>query len=126
MEIRLNRKFYAFNLWLWKIRKREIALKLENFDLDSLRESEWCKEFEYLMRNRLIQGVPRYGKLRDKNKPSYNRINSIVSRLKKYEDTGNLEYLVDIANLCLLEFVEGEHPKRHFKSIDDGEHVQVK
>jgi hypothetical protein len=123
----LNRKFYAQNLWFWKIGKKEITLALgKGFDLTSLRESEWSKEFEYLMRNRLIQGVPRYGKLGDKNKPQYDRIESIVYRLKQYVETGNLEYLVDVANLCLVEFVEGRHPKRHFRAIDDGDHVEEK
>ena len=31
-------------------------------------------------------------------------------RLAAYGRTGNLEMLVDVANLCLLEFVEGRHP----------------
>jgi hypothetical protein len=33
--------------------------------------------------------------------------------------------LVDVANLCLLEFEEGEHPRRHWQPTDDGEHVET-
>jgi len=69
-------------------------------------------------------GAIRYGLLGEKNKPQYDRVSEIQKRLKKYRDTGNLEFLVDIANLALCEFVEGKHPNRHFKSSDDKEHVK--
>ena len=53
------------------------------------------------------------------------RIGSIVKRLMSYQETGNTELLVDVANLCLCEFVEGKHPNKHFRAVDDGEHVTV-
>jgi len=36
------------------------------------------------------------------------------------------ELLVDIANLCLLEFIEGNHKDKHFESKDHNIHTQVK
>lgn len=75
------------------------------------------------MRHRLIMGGLRYGRIHEE-KPKYDRISSAISRLNKYSKTGNLEFLVDVANLCLLEFEEGNHPNKHFNSIDDGEHVK--
>lgn len=92
--------------------------------LDELKISEWDTEFEGHMRARLIQGAFRYGLLRKKGKDViYDRVGSAIRRLGKYKDTGNLECLVDVANMMLLEFVEGVHPKRHWHSIDDGEHT---
>ena len=38
-----------------------------------------------------------------------------------YEMTGNTEYLVDIANYCLLAFLEDEHPNKHFSAMDENE-----
>lgn len=32
---------------------------------------------------------------------------------------------LDVANLCLLEFVECRHPRKHWHSTDDGEHVST-
>lgn len=94
--------------------------------LDELKETEWSIRFENLMRNRLIMGAFRYGKIHEEGKPKYDRIESIFKRLIKYSNTGNMEFLVDIANLCLLEFEEGYHINKHFSSIDDGEHVNIK
>ena len=87
--------------------------------------SEWSIDFEQLMRNRLVNGSFRYGCLGDKNKPQYDRVSYIERCITDYKLTGNLECLVDIANLALVEFVEGKHPRRHFKAVDDGDHAEV-
>ena len=83
-------------------------------------------EFFSLMRNRLIQGSFRYGLLGDVNKPTYDRLESIINKIANYKETGNLEQLIDAANCLLLEFVEGNHPKRHFLAEDDKLHVEIK
>ena len=93
--------------------------------LSELQETEWSRSFEMYMRNRLIIGALRYGCLHASGKLKYDRITSIIKRVTEYKKTGNLEHLVDIANLALLEFEEGEHPKRHFTGIDDGEHTEI-
>lgn len=76
------------------------------------------------MRNRLIQGALRYGRLHARNKPQYDRIRGARKRLAQYEETGNLELLVDVANMMLLEFEEGQHPRRHF-GVTHGDHCCV-
>lgn len=92
--------------------------------LQSLQRTEWSDNFETLMRNRLIVGGIRYGLLHDKSKANWDRIPSMIHRLEQYADTGNLEYLVDVANLCMLEFEEGQHPLKHFLAQDDTHHVK--
>jgi hypothetical protein len=95
------------------------------FSFKALQASEWSDVFEKLQRNRLIMGALRYGKLGVSGKPKYDRVANIRARLKLYEENGNLELLVDVANLCVCEFVEGQHPKRHWNATDDGEHVKT-
>jgi hypothetical protein len=92
--------------------------------LAELERTEWNKEFEILMRNRLMIGALRYGRMHRPEKGNYNCIDSIAKRLIAYSESGNLEHLVDIANLALVEFTHGKHPNRHFHSTDDGDHVK--
>lgn len=93
---------------------------------ERLQETEWCSVFERLMRNRLLMGAYRYGLLYDRERPPMNYVKSIRKRAKLYWKTGNQEYLVDIANFALLEFVRKNcHPNPFFSAIDDdGVHVQ--
>jgi hypothetical protein len=125
--IDMDTSFYLKNLWRWKCGLPEIDISKpqDKINIDELRKSEWSPRFEKLMRNRLIMGAIRYGKLHAAGKPDYNRIGSILKRIKQYETTKNKELLVDIANLCLLEFEEGIYPESNFTVIDDGEHVEI-
>ena len=104
--------------------RRHLLRDIEGGSLEELQESEWSPSFESMMRNRLIIGAMRYGRLSMPGKKDWDRIGSIKTRVDAYIKTGNLEHLVDIANLCLCEFVEGRHPKRHFHSTDDGVHTE--
>lgn len=116
----MNKKFFIRNLWLWKCNLPEMNFDKE--DYMQLKKSEWSEEFEKLMKNRLLVGALRYGKL-NTDKPKYNRMESIKKRITVYQKTKNKEILVDVANLCLLEFEEGEGI---FKALDDSEHTKIK
>jgi len=95
-------------------------------DLNILRKTEWSPRFERLMRDGLLLGAFRYGLLNALSKKQFNRMKDIRDRSKLYEQTGNTEYLVDMANMCLLEFEEGLHPNKHFRRTDDGYHTEEK
>jgi hypothetical protein len=120
-------RHYLDNLWRWGARLPEtnVPLPISIPSLEELKDTEWSPEFEQLMRNRLIMGAIRYGRISAPGKPQLDRVNSMFKRLAKYTETGNTEFLVDVANICLLEFVEGNHPKKHFHSIDEQEHIAV-
>ena len=94
-------------------------------DLREVREMQWFPSFIRLMRNRMTMGFFRYGPMDPHDSRNYkgDLVGAIKQRTFLYETTGNLEHLVDIANLCGIEYRLGNHPKRHFESIDDGVHV---
>ena len=104
--------------------EKEITPKV--YDFDDLRRTEWSNQFELLMRNRLILGAVRYGKLGEPNKPKYDRMSAILNRAARYIEDGNQEHLVDVANLAMLEFVEGKHEKQHFSALDEDEQIHVR
>ena len=93
--------------------------------LDDLKETEWSPKFEQLMRNRLIMGSFRYQPFAEKRASfDYDTASEAIDRIKRYQKDGNTEHLVDAANMCLLEFEFGKHPKKHFSAIDDGKHAE--
>lgn len=115
------------NLWRWKCGLPEVdGVSKQIPSVNELRKSEWSPRFEELMRNRLLMGAYRYGVMghngvRPKGKPMYDRCESIRQRLLRYEQSGNAEWLVDIANMALLMFEEQVHPNFHFNAVDEGE-----
>lgn len=98
--------------------------------IDRLRKSEWCPYFEKLMRNRLIVGSQRYETMENKAHRKHNRydiVGSIEKRIKLYQKDKNLEHLVDIANLCMIEFVNPSIRGARFVATDDTvPHVEQK
>lgn len=98
--------------------------KKSGFSLAQLADTQWSPEFESLMRNRLIMGALRYGTIGAQGKGAYDFCGSAIHRIKEYQRTGNIEHLVDAANLMLKEFTNGSHPNRHFSAVDDGEHTK--
>jgi hypothetical protein len=88
--------------------------------LDVLKKTEWSLAFERLMKNRLILGSFRYGRLHAPGKKSYDRIGAIIDRAEQYSKTRNKEMLVDIAAIALCEFEEGDG---FFKSTEEIAHV---
>lgn len=111
--------------WLRERLLTKAGIPLIDEDYQTIRMSSWSYKFEKLMRNRLCMGALRYGKLNDPEKPPYDCYSAIKDRIELWKKDGNDEHLVDIANLCLVEFEEGFHPKKHFKS-QDGTNKKVK
>lgn len=94
--------------------------------LEELRKHQWSDSFEKGMRDRLVMGAIRYETLQDKaiKGNTYKILEAIHHRTDLYASTGNQEYLFDIANFCLIEFVAPTHPAPHLSPTDDGIHVE--
>jgi len=93
-------------------------------ELDQLRQTEWVPEFEQYMRNRLVMGAMRYETFEEKLKGNqYDCLGYVRRKLDDYESDGNLECLVDAANLLMIELAAPHHPNPHFTPGDDTSHV---
>lgn len=89
-----------------------------------IRENKWDKEFEELMRTRFLMGALRYetpeicARARFKGRPWRIETEDIIGRIRKFQLTGNKEFLVDAANLCMVHFQATDHPRAHFEGLD--------
>lgn len=97
-------------------------------DLDALRETEWCQEFEQLRRNRVLMAAFRYGPLAELKARSgrFDIMAGLIAKMEVYCRTGNTEALVDAANYLMLEFMTPSHPQAHFRGEDDCCHCPTK
>ncbi len=94
--------------------------------LAEMERLQWGEEWQRilgLMKNRMIMGGYRYGHTPLQKPREFDNIADIRRRLDKYEANGNMEHLIDAANITIIECLKGSHPNFHFESIDDGEHA---
>ncbi len=85
-------------------------------------------EFDRLVHNKLIQGFFRYEDPNDpfKKHTFYDYIEAMKNKIKRYEETHNLELLVDVANYAKLEFRKPKYSDAYYENEDDTEHAPLK
>ncbi len=99
---------------------------IEGMGKTRLVQESWSTRFERLMRNRLLMGCYRYGRFGPRQAAAYDMVPSIKKRLDTFKEDGNLEHLVDVANLCMLIFVHGESIGMEVQAQDDSDHTELK
>ena len=94
--------------------------------LEDIRNSQVSAEFRTRQDERMVMGAFRYGLFNKDGTQTkaYDNTGSIKRRVDLYTKTGNLEHLVDAANICMVEYMTSQHPNKHFESADDGEHTK--
>lgn len=89
---------------------------------EEILKTEWSDRFEKLRKDAMETSYYKYGPARINygvNK-SLDVVENIKKRLQKYEETGNTEMLVDIANFAMLEFMYPSKESAHYKATDSG------
>ena len=88
---------------------------------DEILDKEYCWEFDEKRKNAIITSYYKYGPSKENfKKGMVDAIGSLKKNLKKFEETGNTEFLVDVANFAMIEFMFPKHPNAHFKGTDSG------
>jgi hypothetical protein len=67
-------------------------------------EDQFSLDFVQKMANRMVQGFHKYGPI-ELGVGGIDRMKSLRQRLERYEETGNTEWLVDAANMAMIQFI---------------------
>ena len=110
---------FLMDLWRDLAGLPEIGEKPLLPDLEEIRRTQWCPEFDEYSLNRMVQGAFRYGLITTDESKGYDHLSSIPKRIEEYKKTGNPEVLFDIRNLCMLQYIHGGHVGKPFNSVDD-------
>ncbi len=92
--------------------------------LRALRASQWCNEYEFYRRNRMVMGYFRYGDIHRQSLNDYDLPEEAIVRIRRYQRDGNLEHLVDAGNMIMLAYMQGIKSGKIMNAIDDGEHAR--
>ena len=80
--------------------------------------SEFHAEFAQKMYNAMSVSFFKYGKVEDAYPHKLSALKSLQQRIAKYLATGNTEYLVDVANFAMIEFMRPSVPGAVYKATD--------
>lgn len=86
-----------------------------------IQETEVSREFHERMDKSMTVSFHKYGPVKEAYPHKVNAIASLEKRLRLYKDTGNADYLIDIANFAMIEFMLPAHESFHDKPTDGGE-----
>lgn len=89
---------------------------------DEVLKTEYSETFDELRKKAMVTSYYKYGPLK-KNYKEYSCMDAVANlkkRLEAYEQTGNTEFLVDVANFAMIEFMMPQHEKAHYKPTDSG------
>lgn len=88
---------------------------------ESILRRDFSEEFVEGMRNRIVVSHYKYGWASDSYPELLQAYRSITERLELYLKTGNTEWLIDVANFAMLEYLYPCHPDAHFIATSSSE-----
>ena len=83
--------------------------------------SEYSQTFWQRMKQAMAMSFHKYGAVASAYPHKVNAVSSLEHRLQLYKDTGNKDYLVDVANFAMIEFMHPAHESAHDTPTDGGE-----
>lgn len=81
-------------------------------------DSEISPQFLQGMVDRMGTSFYKYGKVKDAYPIHVNAIDSLLERLRMYRRDGNLEWLMDVANFAMIEFMCPSRDNAHYTPQD--------
>ena len=68
----------------------------------------------------MVVSYYKYGPMKDnyKTEKAIDAVRSLKKRLAEYERTGNTEFLADVANFAMIEYMYPLHPQACYKETD--------
>lgn len=77
-------------------------------------QSQYSVTFLQGMVNRMLVSFHKYGPVKKAIENGVDALESSRQRVRKYQETGNTEYLMDAANYIMMEFMHPSHENAHF------------
>ncbi len=89
-------------------------------------ESQLNSTFLQGMADRMSVSYFKYGDMKAKPGQVFDHVASIKKRLQMYEETGNTENLMDLANFAMIEFTNPGHENAYFEGTDSDKSPGIK
>lgn len=91
-------------------------------DFEKILKTEYSNRFDEIRKKMMITSYYKYGPLRENYEKfkCMDALGNIELRLKKYAETGNTEFLADVANFAMIEFMFPSIPGAKYTPTESG------
>lgn len=95
---------------------------MDERDISKILKTEYSERFDEIRKNMMAVSYFKYGPMKENydNYKCMDAIGNIEKRLAKYKETGNTEFLADIANFAMIEFMYPSIPGAKYTATDNG------
>lgn len=90
---------------------------------DDVLNRDWSNEFIAKMMNAILLSHEKYGWMSQTYPELAQAIKCIPDRIDAYNKTHNKDYLIDIANFAMIEYMHSMFPDAHFTPTDSDKSV---
>ena len=89
-------------------------------DFEQILKTEYSERFDQIRKNMMVMSYFKYGPMKDNyDKFKYmDALGNIEKRIAKYKETGNTEFLADVANFAMIEFMYPSIPGAKYTPTD--------
>lgn len=84
-------------------------------------DTEFSVPFVQGMASRMAISYSKYGHVNEESVKKFDPLLNLEARLARYRETGNTEWLMDVGNCAMIEFMFPQHPGAHFHDTDSDE-----
>ena len=95
---------------------------MEQRTYEQILKTEYSERFDKIRKDMMVMSYYKYGPIKD-NYETYKCLDALANlkkRIKKYEETGNTEFLADVANFAMLEFMYPSISGARYTPTDSG------
>lgn len=91
-------------------------------DFDKILKTEYSERFDKIRKGMMVMSYFKYGAMRENYEKfkCMGALGNIEKRLEKYKETGNTEFLADIANFAMIEFMYPSIEGAKYTPTDSG------
>lgn len=91
-------------------------------DINEILKTEYSERFDKIRKDMMVMSFYKYGSLKDNydNYKCMDALGNIEKRLQRYKETGNTEFLADVANFAMIEFMYPSIEGAKYQPTDSG------
>lgn len=97
-------------------------IQLMSKSINDILKTEYSEKFDKIRKNMMVVSYFKYGSMKD----NYDKfkcmdaLGNIKKRIQKYIETGNTEFLADVANFAMIEFMYPSIQGARYAPTDSG------